>query len=63
MLNNIILYGELLPIQLVYAGKTNGWHPAYKFPIHWEITHNQNHWSNEETMLQHIKEVIVPFVD
>ena len=29
----------------------------------WQITHTQNHWSNEETMLQYIKEVIVPFVD
>ena len=57
------LVGEILPFQLVYAGKTNRCHPAYKFPSDWQITHTQNHWSNEETMLQYIKEVIVPFVD
>ena len=57
------LVGELLPFQLVYAGKTNRCHPAYKFPSDWQITQTQNHWSNEETMLQYIKEVIAPFVD
>ena len=56
------LVGEILPFQLVYAGKTNRRHPAYKFPSDWQITHTQNHWS-KETMLQYIKEVIVPFVD
>ena len=57
------LVGELLPFQLVYAGKTNRYHPTYKFPSDWQITQTQNHWSNEETILQYIKEVIVSFVD
>ena len=57
------LVGELLPFQLVYAGKTDRCHPAYKFPSDWQITHTENHWSNERTMLQYIREVIVPFVD
>ena len=57
------LVGELLSFQLVYAGKTDRCHPAYKFPSDWQITHTENHWSNERTMLQYIREVIVPFVD
>ena len=56
------LVGELLPFQLVYAGKTDRCHPAYKFPSDWQITHTENHWSNEKTMLQYIRGVIVPFV-
>ena len=58
------LIGELLPFQLCsICRKTNRCHPAYKFPSDWQITQTQNHWSNEETMLQYIKEVIVSFVD
>ena len=57
------LVGELLPFQLVYAGKTDRCNPAYKFPSDWQITHTENYWSNERTMLEYIREVIVPFVD
>jgi len=27
------------------------------------VTHSPKHWSNEETMLQYIHSVIIPFVD
>ena len=57
------LVGELLPFQLVYAGKTYRCHPAYEFPKDWQIVHTHNHWSNEETMLMYIAEIIVPFVN
>ena len=57
------LVGELLPFQLVYAGKTDRCHPAYEFPKDWQIVHTHNHWSNEETMLMYIAEIIVPFVN
>ena len=57
------LVGELLPFQLVYAGKTSRCHPAYEFPMDWQIVHTHNHWSNEETMLLYIAEIIVPFVN
>ena len=56
------LVGELLPFQLVYAGKIDRCHPAYKFPSDWQITHTKNHWSNKKTILQYIRGVIVPFV-
>ena len=28
-----------------------------------QITHSTKHWSNEETMLQYIQDIIIPFVD
>ena len=57
------LTGEFLPIQLIYGGKTNKCHPPYSFPSDWHITHSENHWANESTMLSYIEEVIVPFVE
>ena len=55
--------GEMLPIQLVYKGTTKRCHPPYNFPGNWLISHSPNHWSNEETMVEYINEVIVPYVD
>ena len=33
-----------------------------KFPDGWYLTHNQNHWSNEETMLDYVEHIILPYV-
>ena len=55
--------GEFFPIQLVYGGKTDRCHPNYQFPHDWDITHSDNHWSNELTMLRYIETVIVPHVN
>ena len=55
--------GEILPFQLIYAGKTTRCHPTYQFPGNWQVTHSPKHWSNEKTMLQYIHNVIIPFVD
>ena len=41
----------------------NKCHPAYQFPGDWLIYHSQNHWANEDTMLEYIQKVIVPFVE
>ena len=57
------LIGEFLPMQLIYGGKTDRCHPPVAFPDDWNITHNENHWSNESTMLQYIQRIIVPFVE
>ena len=56
------LVGDFLPIQLIYKGKTARCHPRFKFPSDWHITHSPNHWSTEETMLQYITNIIVPYV-
>ena len=56
------ILGDFLPIQLIYGRKTTRCHAQYCFPDDWHITHSDNHWSNEKTMLGYIKEIIVPFV-
>lgn len=59
----ITLAGELLPPQLIYAGKTNRCHPHSEFPDTWAITHSDNHWSNEGTMLQYADKILLPYLD
>ena len=56
------MIGEFLPVQLIYGGKTKRCHPPQSFPSDWNITQNQKHWSNEETMLMYVEKIIVPFV-
>ena len=56
------LVGDFLPIQLVYGGKTNR-HPSYSFPCEWNVTHSENHWSNESTMLTYLETIIIPYVE
>ena len=56
------LTSEFLPIQLVYQGNTTRCHPNFKFPNDWHITHSDNHWSNETTMIKYIAKIIGPFV-
>ena len=55
--------GAFLPIQLIYKGKTDRCHPHFSFPLHWDITHSPKHWSTEETMIQYVNNIIVPFVE
>ena len=51
-----------MPLQLIYGGKTQRCHPVYDFPDDWCVTHSENHWSNEETKVQYIQDIIVPYV-
>ena len=58
--------GDLLPLQLIFAGKT-----ALSEPKHTEsskaarvhITHSPKHWSNQETMRLWVTEVLLPHAD
>ena len=43
-------------------GKTDRCHPDFQFPASWDVTHSENHWSNEETMLRFVDNVIFPYV-
>ena len=54
--------GRLLPPQVIYQGKTPGCHPKVTFLAPWNITHSESHWSNEETMLEYVDQVLVPYV-
>ena len=53
--------GSLLPPQLIYPGRTPGCHAKITFPQEWHITHSDNHWSTEDTMLQYIDNVVIPY--
>uniref|UniRef100_A0A1X7VS52 Uncharacterized protein n=1 Tax=Amphimedon queenslandica TaxID=400682 RepID=A0A1X7VS52_AMPQE len=44
-------------------GKTNRCHPSYSFPCEWNVTHSDNHWSNENTMLTYLETIIIPYVE
>ena len=54
---------NFLPVQLVYGGNTSRCHPAVDFPDGFYVTHTENHWCNEETMISYIEAVIVPYID
>ena len=58
------LTGDFLPVQLIYQGKTSHCHPPFDFPFPdgWHITHSLRHWSTEETMIQYIEEIVIPYV-
>jgi hypothetical protein len=56
--------GVLLPLQLIFGGKTDRCHPP--IPDHikqsgFHITHSDNHWSNQQTMKQYVEHIINPY--
>jgi hypothetical protein len=58
--------GDLLPLQLIFEGKTDRCHPAHTASIteeHFHITHSENHWSNVETMKKWVEKVLLPFAE
>ena len=57
------LTGYFIRIQIIYKGKTNRFHPKFQFPPGRHITHAPKQWSTEQTMVQYIEEVILPFVE
>ena len=56
------LVGDFLPTQVIYQGTTPHCHPKFQFPPDWDITHSPKHWSNEETMIQYVDNIIIPYV-
>ncbi len=57
------LTGDFLPLQLIHKGKTPCCHPRYKFPSDWHVTQSPKYWSTEDTMIQYINEIIVPYIE
>ena len=55
------LSGELLPLQLIYQGKTAACLPRFVFPPEWNVTFTPNHWSNEQKTKEYIK-IILSYV-
>ena len=59
----ISMSNELLPTQVIYAGKTERVHPTgIKFPNNWHITQSEKHWSNAVTMLEYADKILIPHV-
>ena len=56
------IQGDFLPVQVVYKGTTQCCHPRFKFPPGWHVTHSKNHWLMEQTMIEYIHNVIIPYV-
>ena len=56
------LSGELLPLQLIYQGKTSACLPRFVFPQDWNVTFTPNHWSNEQKTKEYIEKIILQYV-
>jgi hypothetical protein len=60
------LHGDLLPLQLIFAGKTARSLPA-STPVskaaRVHLTFSDNHWSSLETMKQWVGELLVPYAE
>ena len=56
--------GRFLPMQLIYTSKTKRCHSqGIEFSSGFDVTHSLNIWSNEELAIQHIREIILLYVD
>ena len=59
----ITLSGNILPFQIIYAGKTKACHPRdITFPPEFCATQNPSHWSNEDETIMLIRQVINPYI-
>ena len=58
----ITMAGEFLPIQLIYQGKTDRSQPKYEFPKEFHVTQTPNHWADENTSIEMIKKILVPYI-
>ena len=47
---------------MIYAGKTDRCLPKADFPEDWNVTYTESHWSNEDSMIEFIDKVLVPYV-
>ncbi|ELU08351.1 hypothetical protein CAPTEDRAFT_213251 [Capitella teleta] len=56
------LTGDLLPLQIIYCGKTEICHATYSFPVCWNITHNPKAVSTTDTMEKYIEELLSQYV-
>lgn len=60
------LRGELLPLQLIFQGKTERSLPSSTYAsaaARVDITHSNNHWSTQETMQRWIVRVLLPHTE
>ena len=55
--------GKLLPTQVIYAGKTPACLPKVDYPNDWYLIYTENHWSNEQTMMGYLHNILIPYVN
>ena len=55
--------GNLLPTQVIYAGKTPACLPKDGIPTDWYLTYSENHWANEHTMMGYLHNILLPYVN
>ena len=55
--------GHVLPVQYIFGGKTDKCHPTNPPPNGDMFTHSESHWQTEETFLQYITKILVPYKD
>ena len=58
--------GDLLPLQLIFQGKTERSLPektAASVASLCHLTFSENHWSSQTTMRQYISEIIMPYAE
>lgn len=60
------LSGELLPLQLIFEGKTERSLPertAASIASLCHLTFSDNHWSSQKTMQEYVSEIIMPYAE
>ena len=58
----ISLDGFFLPPQLIYQGKSPNCLPQIRFPCEWYIMYTPNHWANEQTTVDYVQKIILPYI-
>ena len=59
----VSMEGTFLPMQLIYAGKTQRCLPKHvEFPKEFDVTFTPNHWSNEEKAIGLLDNIIFPYL-
>ena len=55
--------GKLLPTQVIFAGKTPACLPKVDYANDWSLIYTENHWSNEQTMMGYLHNILIPYVN
>ena len=52
----------LLDSQIIYEGKTDACHAQFEFPKHLLPTHSESRWSTEQTIIEWIETILIPYM-
>ena len=54
--------GQLLPLQVVFAGIDETCFPKFEFPKDWNVTYSKSSRPDSETMCTYIETILIPFM-